>query len=87
MPETIVIPPDCEATVRRLWEYLDGALDPILMAQVDAHIAECVHCRSHVAFERTLIAQIRGLREAHDNPVELRVRVLAALHAAGFPGP
>ena len=85
MAETAIIPPDCELTVRRLWEYLDRALEPERMAQIAAHIDECVHCRSHVAFERRLIDEIRGLRAAHDDPAELRMRVLTALRAAGLP--
>lgn len=86
MRETIVIPPDCELAVRRLWEYLDGALGEDEMAQIAAHIDECVYCRSHTEFERTLLARLRALREAHENPEELRTRVLAALRNAGAPG-
>lgn len=86
MRETIIIPPDCELAVRRLWEYLDGALGEDEMAQIAAHIDECVYCRSHSDFERTLLARLRALREAHENPEELRTRVLAALRDAGAPG-
>lgn len=86
MRETIVIPPDCELTVRRLWEYLDDALGEDDMAQIASHIDECVHCRSHTEFERTLLARLRALCEAHENPEELRTRVLAALRNAGAPG-
>lgn len=84
MSETIIVPPDCELTVRRLWEYLDRTLDQEQMARIAAHIDECVHCRSHTAFEGTLIARIRSLRAEHENPGQLRTRVLAALRDAGL---
>jgi anti-sigma factor (TIGR02949 family) len=80
----IVFPPDCEEAVRALWDYLDRALDAPKMAVIDDHLAKCAPCREHARFERALLDRIRGLRREHHDPVALRVRVLAALHDAGF---
>jgi anti-sigma factor (TIGR02949 family) len=77
-------PPECEEAVRALWDYLDRALDAPKMAVIDDHLARCAPCREHARFERALIDRIRGLRREHHDPVALRVRVLAALHHAGF---
>ncbi|MGH7582751.1 MAG: anti-sigma factor family protein [Gemmatimonadales bacterium] len=81
----VVFPPDCEQTIRGLWDYLDRALDAPTMAAIDAHLARCGYCRAHAAFEQTLIARLHGLRRECDDPVRLRTRVLGALHAAGMP--
>jgi anti-sigma factor (TIGR02949 family) len=82
MSTPIVWPPDCEAVVRALWDYLDRELEAPDMAAIDAHLAECEYCRAHAAFERQLIDEIRALRQRHDKPDELRVRVLEAIGRA-----
>ena len=80
----IAFPPECEEAVRALWDYLDRALDVPKMAVIDDHLARCAPCREHARFERTLIDRIGGLRREHEDPVALRVRVLAALRDAGL---
>jgi anti-sigma factor (TIGR02949 family) len=80
----IAFPPECEEAVRALWDYLDRALDAPKMAVIDDHLAKCAPCREHARFERALIDRIRGLRREHQDPVALRVRVLAALRDAGL---
>jgi anti-sigma factor (TIGR02949 family) len=80
----IAFPPECEAAVRALWDYLDRALDAPQMAVIDDHLEKCAPCREHARFERALIDRIRGLRREHQDPVALRVRVLAALRDAGL---
>lgn len=81
---TVSFPPDCDETVRALWDYLDRALDAPTMAAIDAHLARCAYCRAHADFERALISRLRDLRREHGDPVRLRERVLAALHGAGM---
>ncbi len=80
-------PLDCERVVRALWDYLDRELDDASMAAIDAHLAECEHCRAHAVFERQLIDQIRSLRAQHDEPDVLRMRVLDMLRRARPAGP
>jgi anti-sigma factor (TIGR02949 family) len=70
---------DCETVVRALWDYLDRELDEADTRAIDAHLAECEHCRAHAIFEQKLIDQIRALRAQHDEPHALRVRVLDML--------
>jgi predicted anti-sigma-YlaC factor YlaD len=81
----VVFPPDCEQTVRALWDYLDRALDTATMAAIDAHLQQCAYCREHLRFERALLDRIRQLRREHDNVAALRERVLVALYASGLP--
>ena len=80
----VVFPPDCEETVRALWDYLDRALDAPTTAAIDAHLARCAYCREHASFERALIVQLHRLRRECDDPVLLKNRVLGALYIAGM---
>lgn len=80
MPTSTAWRPDCETAVRALWDYLDRELPAPDMASIDAHLAVCERCRAHFAFERHLIEEIRAIRRQHDGPIELRRRVLEAIH-------
>jgi anti-sigma factor (TIGR02949 family) len=85
MPTPLVFPPDCEAVVRALWDYLDQRLEQPQIEVIDAHLADCEYCRAHFAFERQLVDQLRALRLQHQDPVKLKSRILAALR--GVPAP
>jgi predicted anti-sigma-YlaC factor YlaD len=74
----------CEAVVRQLWPYLDGAVDESARGVIIAHLEECAMCQSHFEFARAFLDAV-----AHTQPnvapnARLRVRVLAALGAEGF---
>jgi anti-sigma factor (TIGR02949 family) len=75
-------PRDCEKVVRALWDYLDRALEAADMAAIDAHLAVCARCRPHAIFARRLVSEIGALRTEHDDPAELRSRVLDMLRRA-----
>ena len=80
---------DCEQTVRRLWDYLDGQLGAVDVAAVDAHLAECDRCPPHFEFERRFLEAVREARAAVRVPEEektraLRQRVVARLAADGL---
>jgi anti-sigma factor (TIGR02949 family) len=77
-----VLIPDCDAVVRALWDYLDGALEAPQMAAIDAHLAECEECRAHAGFERHLLEEIATLRQQHDDPAALRARIIDTLRRA-----
>ena len=77
-----VKPVDCETVVRSLWAYIDRDLGEEERAAVDAHLAECEHCRAHTDFERRLVQSIAAIRSDVAEPDELRERVLAALRRA-----
>ena len=76
-------PLDCEATMRALWDYLDGTLDAPSMAAIDAHLADCEKCRGHLGFESKLLDRLTVLRRDHEDVRSLRARVLDALRNAG----
>ncbi|HEY0930151.1 MAG TPA: zf-HC2 domain-containing protein [Gemmatimonas sp.] len=56
-PEAIVI--DCEAAMRRLWDYLDEELDAARLAEMEAHLSNCADCTSHVQFARAFLKAVR----------------------------
>ena len=77
-------PIDCTTAMRRLWAYLDDALDAADAAAVREHVAECAECRAHTEFERALLASIAEAGERYDDVEALRGEVLARLRAAGL---
>jgi anti-sigma factor (TIGR02949 family) len=50
----------CENALRRLDEYVDRALSPDELRQVEAHLAECLRCAEEFRFEASLIHGIRA---------------------------
>lgn len=82
--ESVHFPPDCEAVVRALWEYLDGEVDPGRLGELEHHLASCDYCRAHSEFERRLVDEIAGIRRQTSSPPRVRSRVMAALRTAGF---
>lgn len=84
-------PIDCEAAVRRLWDYLDHELDASRGDAVRAHLAGCAECRPHFDFAARMQAAVA---EAHADAVRLdvgdvaslRARVVSALRAVGPSG-
>jgi mycothiol system anti-sigma-R factor len=82
MSTPIVSPADCQTVVRALWDYLDRQLDEPQMAAIDAHLAECANCRAHSVFEQRLMDEIGAVRGQHEDPAELRTRVLDTIRRA-----
>jgi len=64
---------DCEAAMRRLWEYLDAELPAPDMAAVRAHVAECASCRGHVEFERELLEAVARIGPVDQVPAPVPV--------------
>lgn len=71
---------DCEAVMRRLWDYLDGELDASRRAQVAAHLEACRACAGHFAFEQSFLDLMGKVREGEPGASgELRSRVAELL--------
>lgn len=80
---------DCDAAVRRLWDYLDGELDAPRLAEMEQHLSTCAQCAEHVHFSRAFRRAVHdaGSSAAESPPSSeeaLRQRVLARLIAEGF---
>jgi anti-sigma factor RsiW len=74
-------PIDCEATIRRLWDYLDGRLPEIARAEVEAHLEICAHCPRRFDFARTMQVALAASAPpaAASDEDRLRERVRVAL--------
>jgi predicted anti-sigma-YlaC factor YlaD len=78
---------ECEATVRKMWAYLDGTCDPVEHERVAAHLRVCIACAGHFAFAAEMLRAVaKAPVFSHVEP-ELRTRVLGALAAHGFHAP
>lgn len=68
----------CAEAVRRLWEYLEDALDEAERAQVEEHLGLCRRCCGEVEFAE----ELRGFLSAHslqEMPTEVRSRLTVYL--------
>jgi|APMI01.1.fsa_nt_gi mycothiol system anti-sigma-R factor len=78
---------DCDTAVRRLWDFLDGELDPTRLSEVEQHLATCAACSEHVEFSRAFVRAIHdAAAPAASAQLDdaLRQRVIARLTAEGF---
>jgi mycothiol system anti-sigma-R factor len=69
---------DCNETVERLYQYLDGELTLERREQIQRHLDACSPCFQAVGFERELRIVIAS-RCADRVPAELIERIRAAL--------
>jgi mycothiol system anti-sigma-R factor len=74
----------CEAVVRQLWPYLDGAVDESARELIITHLQECTMCQSHFEFAQAFLAAVARSRSEVPADDRLRGRVLAALSVEGF---
>jgi mycothiol system anti-sigma-R factor len=68
----------CSDAVRRLWEYLEDALDEAERARVEEHLSLCRRCCGEVEFAQ----ELRGFLSEHareEVPAEVRTRLTAYL--------
>ncbi len=73
---------DCETTIRRLWDYIDGRLPHLSRDEVEAHLAWCDACSRRFGFARTMqraIAASAAAVSGDDEEARLRERVRSAL--------
>ncbi|HEY5060886.1 MAG TPA: zf-HC2 domain-containing protein [Gemmatimonadaceae bacterium] len=75
---------ECEAVVRQLWPYLDGAVPETLRERIVIHLEQCVHCTSHFEFARAFLDAVAASRPHMPANARLQSRVLSALASEGF---
>lgn len=74
-------PIGCRDAVRRLWDYLDGALDDADHQAVEAHLDFCLRCCGELAFAREL-QQVLQTKTAPDLPPTVEARLMRVLDGA-----
>jgi mycothiol system anti-sigma-R factor len=76
MRRTAMLP--CEHVLARLWEYIDGELEPETELAVQRHLEQCARCYPQYNFERAYTEMLRRMAQRMDPPA-LRSRVLQRL--------
>jgi len=77
---------DCREAVRRMWAYLERALDRPQAVELDAHLALCRRCCGELEFAKHLRELIAASERVEPMPAELRAR-LELLLVQGPGGP
>lgn len=80
-------PLSCDELIAQLWDFLDGELSAQRQHAFEAHLAGCIHCAGHVAFERSFLKAIALGREDALDAERLTARVRQALVSAGLSDP
>lgn len=66
----------CREAIERVYEFLDGELDPGWMERVRRHAEICARCTPHFEFERAFLEHVRrkGVRPEKSELLEKRIR-------------
>jgi anti-sigma factor (TIGR02949 family) len=70
---------NCSETLPRIWEYLDGELDPTLLAPFERHLTVCRVCWLAYRFDGTFLRRIAVVAVRAPAPEPLRARVRETL--------
>jgi anti-sigma factor RsiW len=73
----------CSDAMRLLWDYLDHVLPDAEEKEVRSHLADCMRCQPHAAFEQRLLDEISAIRPEAVELAALRNRIAAALTTLG----
>ena len=68
---------DCREAVRRMWEYIDHALEPGPTEELESHLEACQRCCGELEFSRHLkeMAAAAG-SETMPDPLRRRIELL-----------
>jgi anti-sigma factor RsiW len=75
----------CQELVELVTDYLEGALDPVLRARFDAHIANCDGCTLYLEQLRLTIRAVGALTPEDLSPDAERTLLAAFRDWAGSP--
>jgi anti-sigma factor RsiW len=70
----------CRQFVEDVTAYLDGALPDSVVALIEAHLADCPHCREYLNEMRLTVIKTRALEDADVDgmPADVRDRLMRA---------
>lgn len=79
-PDVTVKKIDCEQSIKRVFDYIDGYLKNNKRLEVEKHIETCRHCFERYEFEKLLKKRLRTSKT--DSPSgELRKRIQEVLES------
>ena len=67
----------CQEMVELVTAYLDGALDPPMVARFEAHLQACDGCAAYLEELRVMVATLGVIRDEYLDPV-YRMRLMHA---------
>lgn len=74
----------CRDTVERMWEYLDGELEPGLSVSIRHHVQRCRRCQAHHDAAVAFLAKVARVGVTDPATQALRDRVDALLRERGL---
>lgn len=66
---------DCREAVGRMWDYLERALEPQPVEELEQHLDICTRCCGELEFNKHLRSMVAERNSAPIMPTELRMRV------------
>jgi mycothiol system anti-sigma-R factor len=66
---------ECREAVRRMWSYLERALDPGAMEEVEVHLDTCTRCCGELEFNKHLRLMVAERNSVPVMPRELKARM------------
>ena len=75
---------DCREAVRRMWEYIDLALEPGPTEELESHLEACQRCCGELEFSRHL-KEIVAASGSDSLPDPLRKKIELLLAGGGLP--
>jgi mycothiol system anti-sigma-R factor len=73
---------DCGEAVRRMWSYLDRALEATPLGELEAHLDTCTRCCGELEFSRHLRGMVAAREGAPPIPADLQARIDGLLAGA-----
>jgi anti-sigma factor RsiW len=70
----------CRQFVEDVTAYLDGALPETVVVIIEAHLADCPHCREYLAQMRRTVAMTHSLSDTDVDamPADVKARLMRA---------
>ena len=70
---------DCREAVRRMWAYLDHALEPGPLEEFETHLEVCQRCCGELEFSRHLKERVTATGSEANATQRARVRAAASI--------
>jgi mycothiol system anti-sigma-R factor len=83
-PPAAADPVTCGEAVERVFEWLDGELEPEAARRIGEHLEVCARCYPVVRFERAFRSALDRACRCQKTPEGVRAGVLEALEAEGL---
>ena len=76
----VMVPVDCMEVFRQISNYVEGDIDPVVRARMEAHFKVCAHCTAVLDGTRNVV-QVVGDGKAFEVPAGFTQRLYAKLDA------